>query len=71
MCGIAGIYGHNNTDQITKMVQSIQHRGGDGNRAYTDSKVALGHSRLAIIDLSDKATQPIYNENNQIILVVK
>jgi asparagine synthase (glutamine-hydrolysing) len=70
MCGIAGIYGRNNTDQITKMVQSIQHRGGDGNRAYTDEKVALGHSRLAIIDLSDKATQPIYNEDGSVILVV-
>ena len=70
MCGIAGIYGQNNTDQITKMVQSIQHRGGDGNRAYTDEKIALGHSRLAIIDLSDKATQPLYNEDGSMVAVV-
>lgn len=70
MCGIAGIYGHATADQITGMVQAIQHRGGDGNHIYLDSKVALGHARLAIIDLSDKGKQPIFNEDQSVIAVV-
>lgn len=70
MCGIAGIFGQTNTDDITNMVSSIQHRGGDGNGIYIDNKIALGHSRLAIIDLSDNAKQPIFNEDGSVIAVI-
>lgn len=70
MCGIVGIYGHPTADQITGMVQSIQHRGGDGNGIYLDGKVALGHARLAIIDLSENAKQPIFNEDQSVIAVI-
>jgi asparagine synthase (glutamine-hydrolysing) len=70
MCGIAGIFGETNTDLITNMVSCIQHRGGDGNGIYIDNKIALGHSRLAIIDLSDNAKQPIFNEDGSMIAVI-
>jgi asparagine synthase (glutamine-hydrolysing) len=70
MCGIAGIFGNTNTDSITNMVSCIKHRGGDGNGIYIDDKIALGHSRLAIIDLSDNAKQPIFNEDGSVIAVI-
>jgi len=70
MCGICGIYGRTTVDKITEMVQVIQHRGGDGNGIYLDSKIALGHARLAIIDLSDKAKQPIFNEDQSVVAVI-
>jgi asparagine synthase (glutamine-hydrolysing) len=70
MCGISGIYGRTTVDKITEMVQTIQHRGGDGNGIYLDDKIALGHSRLAIIDLSNNAKQPIFNEDQSVIAVV-
>jgi asparagine synthase (glutamine-hydrolysing) len=52
------------------MVSVIQHRGGDGNGIYLDNCIALGHSRLAIIDLSDNAKQPIFNEDSTVIAVI-
>jgi asparagine synthase (glutamine-hydrolysing) len=66
MCGIAGIISMNNflvsRERITKMVNSIAHRGPDGEGYWinTDGNVALGHRRLAIIDLSADAAQPMH-----------
>lgn len=73
MCGFVG-YTHfgkteDGSDIITKMTDAIQHRGPDSNGIYSDSNVSLGFRRLSIIDLSDVAKQPMFNENEDLVLV--
>ncbi|MBT7747307.1 MAG: hypothetical protein HN725_18615, partial [Alphaproteobacteria bacterium] len=62
MCGITGFFDparDSNTQKlsaiVTDMSAAIAHRGPDGQGIWTDenSGFALGHRRLAIIDLSE------------------
>jgi asparagine synthase (glutamine-hydrolysing) len=68
MCGIAGLVDFKNKNVekkiLEKMVSIQSHRGPDDKGFYYGENVALGHSRLAIIDLSRKAHQPMPNEDN-------
>lgn len=72
MCGLAGIFATNpspSTDLSTvigRMTQSIQHRGPDDQGTWIGSGIALGHTRLAIIDLSSAGHQPMSNEDGSI-----
>jgi asparagine synthase (glutamine-hydrolysing) len=61
MCGIAGIVGdHPTPERIAAMLRCLAHRGPDGEgQVIRDARVGLGHRRLAIIDLSDAAAQPM------------
>jgi asparagine synthase (glutamine-hydrolysing) len=63
MCGIAGIFNRDgNTPSpviLKRMTDAIAHRGPDGEGAYTDGPIGLGHRRLAIIDLSPAGHQPM------------
>jgi asparagine synthase (glutamine-hydrolysing) len=61
MCGIAGVVGpHPTPEVIAAMLECIAHRGPDGVRqVIRDGRVGLGHRRLAIIDLSEAASQPM------------
>ena len=70
MCGIVGFVNKdkNKQDIIEKMAKRIEHRGPDDAGYYTDNFVALGHRRLSIIDLNT-GHQPIYNENENIIII--
>lgn len=65
MCGIAGIVQLNNRPvdkwRLEKMNQAMRHRGPDGEGFWLDGSVGLGHTRLAIIDLST-GDQPIQSE---------
>jgi len=47
---------------IERMKEKLQKRGPDSEGTYINAPVALGHRRLAIIDLSDKAAQPMQDE---------
>ena len=68
MCGIAGYISEKKpTKKIIKaMTDRIAHRGPDGEGFYLDDNIALGHRRLAIIDL-ETGDQPIYNETKDIV----
>ena len=70
MCGIAGyISDKKPTKKVIKaMTDRIIHRGPDGEGFYLDDKCALGHRRLAIIDLNT-GNQPIYNKDKSIVIV--
>jgi asparagine synthase (glutamine-hydrolysing) len=61
MCGIAGIVGRANLRLLKAMADAIAHRGPDGSGLWhdEDAEAALAHRRLAIIDLSDAAAQPM------------
>ena len=55
MCGIAGYVSQDKkpTKKVLKqMTDRIAHRGPDGEGFYLDDHVALGHRRLAILDLT-------------------
>lgn len=65
MCGICG-YITTKEDKssrtIEKMVETLKHRGPDAQKVnlYENNKIGLGHTRLSIIDLSEKANQPMF-----------
>lgn len=64
MCGIVGqVNASNPIDHacFQRMCRALAHRGPDaeGVRFLTDNRVALGHRRLSIIDLSDDGLQPM------------
>jgi asparagine synthase (glutamine-hydrolysing) len=64
MCGIAGIVSFNApvNDHVLKLMgDALHHRGPDGEGFWysEDRGVGFAHRRLAIIDLSDAASQPL------------
>ncbi|MFI5623805.1 asparagine synthase (glutamine-hydrolyzing) [Nocardioides sp. NPDC051685] len=53
MCGICGVLSSTETPEpalVRDMLASLAHRGPDGSGYYRDEQVALGHTRLAIVD---------------------
>lgn len=73
MCGISGILNFSNSsldlNQIKAMTDAIAHRGpdGEGHWINPNQSVALGHRRLAIIDLSEDGKQPMHYLNRYTI----
>src|SRR5262249_18540370 len=63
MCGIAGILagGSANPSAVRAMNEAEAHRGPDGEGLWIspDGALALGHRRLAIVDLTDGCRQPM------------
>ncbi|MGH9333949.1 MAG: asparagine synthase (glutamine-hydrolyzing), partial [Vicinamibacteria bacterium] len=53
---------------LTRMLDAEKHRGPDGVGAHEDGPALLGHRRLAIIDLSESARQPMPNETEDVWL---
>ncbi len=56
------------SQRLHSMTDAIAHRGPDGEGVYTDGFVGLGHRRLAIIDLSTAAHQPMETLCGQYII---
>jgi len=54
---------------VQAMNLAIAHRGPDGEGLWQDERIALGHRRLAILDLSEAGHQPMFNEDGQLVLV--
>lgn len=77
MCGICGALSFSNesftiTDSyISRMRDTMIHRGPDGGRNWISPnvQVGLGFRRLAIIDLSETAMQPMCNEDGSLWVV--
>ncbi|TCD13672.1 N-acetylglutaminylglutamine amidotransferase [Oricola cellulosilytica] len=63
MCGIAGEIRFDNTfadsAAVARMADALAPRGPDGSGVMAQGRVAFGHRRLKIIDLSNKAAQPM------------
>ena len=51
------------------MVQSIRHRGPDDSDLWIDAPVGLGNTRLAVIDCSEAARQPMSDERGEVWIV--
>ena len=68
MCGLNG-YTFKDTEKIVKMNKLLVHRGPDSFGAYSDDNITLGHRRLKIIDLSEKADQPMSINDGKLTIV--
>ena len=73
MCGIAGIVkidprARAEEARLQRMLQTLRHRGPDGEGSYVEGSVALGHRRLAIVDPAG-GRQPMTNEGSTAWLV--
>jgi asparagine synthase (glutamine-hydrolysing) len=67
MCGIAGIVTtEDSTQTVNQMIDALKHRGPDDWGVWRDQHCALGHRRLAIIDLSEAGRNPLSNQNGKI-----
>ncbi|GAB4244772.1 MAG: asparagine synthase (glutamine-hydrolyzing) [Saprospiraceae bacterium] len=75
MCGITGIAGpwtsvdRQRRATIAHMTNLLAHRGPDAEGFYESEKVALGHRRLSIIDLSEAANQPMSDATGRYTIV--
>ncbi len=70
MCGIAGIY-HGDGKPVGpaalgRMGAALAHRGPDGEGTWADGGIGFAHRRLAILDLTDAARQPMGNDDGTI-----
>lgn len=72
MCGIAGILNLDarpvSAAMVKRMSHALAHRGPDGEGVFLDGSIGLGHKRLAVIDLSSDAQQPMCNEDRSVWL---
>ena len=76
MCGVAGIYAYHyaappvDRDELRAIRDHMAARGPDGKGEwYSDNnRVGLAHRRLSIIDLSDRAAQPMGSVDGQLVV---
>ena len=73
MCGIAGFINLDGMQAEMKiaeeMSKAIKHRGPDGAGIYLEENMAFAHHRLAIIDLTESANQPMRSEDKRYALI--
>src|SRR6266436_8075540 len=77
MCGIVGVLSFTNSafqvsePYLTRMRDVMSHRGPDGAGIFVsgDRRLGFGFRRLAIIDLSERAMQPMSNEDGTLWVV--
>ena len=75
MCGVAGFLGAGGDNQrqeqrIGAMIEVLAHRGPDarGSWCSSDGSASLGHTRLAIQDISDLGAQPMESHSGRFVI---
>jgi asparagine synthase (glutamine-hydrolysing) len=73
MCGISGELRFDgqspDREGLQAMLAKLERRGPDSEGSYFKDGLALGHRRLAIIDLSERSNQPMHDEKHGLSLV--
>jgi asparagine synthase (glutamine-hydrolysing) len=63
MCGFSGIFAYGRQDNLSTIVErmtaTLTPRGPDATGVFVSGRVALGHRRLSILDLSEAGAQPM------------
>ena len=70
MCGILGCFGAFDTNALKSGLLALNHRGPDDSGLHVDKTagIGLGHTRLAVIDLSPLGRQPMLSGDGQVVL---
>ncbi len=72
MCGISGFLNLDGRPAaravVERMSRALAHRGPDGDGHWLEGPFGLGHRRLAIIDLSDAAAQPMISRHGRFVI---
>jgi asparagine synthase (glutamine-hydrolysing) len=73
VCGIVGFLAAAGAappsrERVERAVRALRHRGPDGDGVHVDGPVALGHTRLSIIDVRG-GSQPLANEDRTILTI--
>lgn len=76
MCGIAGIYAFApgappaSRSELRSVRDQMERRGPDASGEWfsSDDRVAFGHRRLSIIDLSERAAQPMLSADRSLVI---
>jgi len=75
MCGFIGVRYTDNkisseeNDHLKTALSAIRHRGPDANGIFQTSWLSLAHARLAIIDLTSAAQQPMHDDSGRYVIV--
>ena len=77
MCGLNGIFAYHSASsapaesELIATRDAMRGRGPDGSGVWwsSDRRCALGHRRLSILDLSERASQPMISEDGQLAVV--
>jgi asparagine synthase (glutamine-hydrolysing) len=75
MCGITGVYSfHESASSYKKKVEdaviALSKRGPDSSGTFFHNHIALGHSRLSIIDVSEAASQPFTDISGRYTIIL-
>lgn len=75
MCGISGIIDFNfklSKEKLQNIIlefnNTLKHRGPDNAGSWMYNNIGMGHTRLSIIDLSNKGNQPMLSNNGKSII---
>ena len=70
MCGIFGVVNYLDEQRFKNALSLLSHRGPDDSGSYIDDRnqIALGHTRLSIIDTSKNGKQPMVSESKRFII---
>src|SRR6266481_9841948 len=77
MCGINGIVAYHSASSVPNEAEllasrdAMRARGPDGSGVWwnVDRHCGLGHRRLSIIDLSERASQPMTSDDGRFVVV--
>ena len=71
MCGITGVSGVFDERCLKESIKLLDHRGPDDNGIFinSDRNMGLGHTRLSIIDLSERGHQPMSSLDKTVTLI--
>ena len=68
MCGISG-FNWKDEKKVKDMMFCLAHRGPDADGSFVEEGISLGHNRLAVIDLSAEANQPMYDNARELTII--
>lgn len=74
MCGVLGVAAARGkldsswTGRSASAIQTLSHRGPDGQGTYRDETVLFGHTRLSILDLSPAGSQPMRSPDGRFVI---
>jgi asparagine synthase (glutamine-hydrolysing) len=74
MCGIFGVVWHQSDrsperERLEQTARLLRHRGPDGEGIFSARGVGLVHTRLSLLDLSERSNQPFWDKENRFALV--